>query len=267
MRAKEKTHHADAPGGVKKYRTYTEDFVESKDQEIRLPEGYVWIHKNPVYRIYAAALYGAARVFTFFYTRFWLHIRVVNRKVFRKCRHSGYFLYGNHTQPVGDAFAPVRYIFPKRAYTIMSPANLGIPVLGKILPGLGGLPIPDSVDGMKKFLEAVKSRIEEKKCIIIYPESHVWPWCSFVRPFPDTAFRYPVMYQVPAFCMTTTYQKRRFRKKPRITVYLDGPFYPHTELGMRGARSKLHDEVYACMQKRSKNSTYSYVKYVKEPDL
>ncbi len=256
-----------APGGVKKYRSYTEDFVESKNQDIRLPDDYVWVHKNPLYRCYMAVLYGAAQVFTFFYTRFSLHLRVVNRSVFKKCRDTGYFLYGNHTQPVGDAFAPIRYMFPKRMYTIMSPANLGIPLLGKILPGLGGLPIPDTVDGMKEFLDALKFYIDRKKCIVIYPESHVWPWCDFIRPFPDTSFRYPVMYDVPAFCMTVTYQKRRHGKKPRMTVYLDGPFYPQPELGMRQARKQLHDQIFACMQKRSKNSTYAYVRYEKESDL
>ncbi len=255
-----------APGGVRKYRTYTQDFVESRDQEIRLPKGYVWVRKNPLYRCYMTLLYGAAQVFAICYNRFYLHLKVVNRDAFRECRHTGYFLYGNHTQPVGDAFAPPRYMFPKRMYTIMSPANLGIPVLGKILPALGGLPIPDSVDGMKEFLEAIRYYIERKKCIVIYPESHVWPWCNFIRPFPDTSFRYPVMYHVPAYCMTITYQKRRHGKKPQATVYIDGPFWPDPKLGMRDARKKLHDQVFACMQKRSQNSTYAYVKYEKESE-
>ncbi len=257
----------DAPGSVRKYRSYTEDFVESKDQDIKLPEDYVWIHKNPFYRLYMAVLYATAQVFTFFYTRFYLHVRVVNRKAFKRCKDTGYFLYGNHTQPVGDAFTPIRLMLPKRMYTVMSPANLGIPMLGKILPGLGGLPIPESMDGMKKFLDALQTRIDEKTCIMIYPESHVWPWCDFIRPFPDTSFRFPVMYNVPAFCMTTTYQKRRHGKKPRATIYVDGPFYPHPELGVRKARKQLHDEIYTCMQKRSKNSTYAYIKYEKEPDV
>ncbi len=267
MEFRKKAHEQEAPGGVRKYRTYTDDFVDSKNQDFQLPDGYVWIHKNPVYRFLAAILYGAILVFIFFYTRLCLHLRIVNRQVFKQCRDTGYFLYGNHTQPVGDVFAPGRYIYPKRGCTIMSPANLGIPVLGKILPMLGGLPIPESLNGMKDFLTAVQYEIERKRCVIIYPESHVWPWCNFVRLYPDTSFRFPVMNQVPAFCMTTTYQKPRHGTKPRITVYLDGPFYPHPELGMKKARKQLHDEVYACMQKRSKNSTYAYIKYEKEEDL
>ncbi len=264
MKAVKEADDGSAPGGVKRYRAYTDDFVESKDQDKRLSEDYKWLHKNIFYRAGALIIYGLALLFAFFYTRIGLHIRVENRQVFQQCRDTGYFLYGNHTQPVGDAFAPTRYTFPRRIYMMMSPANLGIPVLGRILPILGGMPIPDTMDGMKEFLEAVRYRIEHKRGIVIYPEAHLWPWCNFVRPYPDTSFRYPVMYKVPAFCMTTTYQKRRFGKKPRITTYLDGPFYPHPELGMKEARKQLHDEIYECMQKRSQNSTYAYVKYEKE---
>ncbi len=255
-----------APGGVRTYRDYTDDFVESKNQDITLPDGYVWLHSNIFYRAASAILYGAGCVFSLFYTRFFLHVRVVNRQVLKKCRATGFFLYGNHTQPVGDAFAPVRYVFPKRINTIMSPSNLGIPVLGRFLPMLGGLPIPDSAGDMKKFMQAVQYRADHGRCIIVYPEAHVWPWCSFIRPYPDTAFSFPVMCHVPAFCMTTTYQQRRHGKRPRATVYLDGPFYPDSELSSKKARKQLHDEIYSCMQNRSKNSTYIYIRYERKHD-
>ncbi len=256
-----------APGGVQTYREYTDDFVETKNQNIELPKNYTWIHKNLFYRAASQLIYAAAGVFTFFYTRLYLHVKIVNREVLKECGDSGYFIYGNHTQPVGDAFCPVRYVSPRRLYTIMGTANLGIPFLGKILPIMGGLPIPESVEGMKEFLDAIRVRIEQKKCIAIYPEAHVWPWCDFIRPFPDTSFRFPVMCNVPAFCMTSTYQKRKHGKRPRLTVYIDGPFYPDPGLNMRQARKQLHDEIYECMQERSKNSTYEYIRYTREPGV
>ncbi len=267
MKENEKTSDSAAPGGTKFYRTYTDDFVESQHQDCSVPDGYTWLYEKKVCRMAAAVLYELAAVFTFFYTRMGLHIRVVNKKVLKKGKDTGYFLYGNHTQPTGDAFSPVRCVFPKRVYIVMGAANLGIPGLGKALPLLGGLVVPDSLSDMKEFIRALRCHMKQRHCIVVYPEAHVWPWCDFVRTFPDTSFRFPVMLKVPSFSMTTTYQKPRHGKKPRVTIYLDGPFFPDPELGQKEAQRKLRDDLFACMQNRSKNSTYAYVKYEKEPDL
>ncbi len=145
---------------------------------------------------------------------------------------------------------------------------------------------------MKKFLEAIRTRIGEKSCVILYPEAHVWPWYTGIRPFPDTSFRFPAEIPAPSFCMTTTYQRRkenpllrmihRLRRKeaakaegdrseadrerrvrPAITVYIDGPFYPEPGLHRKEQQKKLCEEIHACMERRSKNSTYEYVRYEK----
>ncbi len=268
MKQKSPISDTDAPGGTKTYREYTDDFVESQDQDMTLPDDYVWIHKNILYRAAVAFLYVFVIIFSLVYTKLCLHVKIVGRrKVVKSCRHSGCFLYGNHTQPMGDAFIPTLSFFPKRIYTVIGAANLGIPVLGKCLPILGGLPIPSSLHGMKQFVRAIQHHIEHRRCVVIYPEAHVWPYCTFVRPFPVTSFRYPVDMQVPSYCMTTTYQKRRHGDKPRITVYMDGPFWPRMDLGRRKAQETLHDEVYACMQERSRNSTYGYIRYIRETSV
>jgi arginine utilization protein RocB len=53
-------------------------------------------------------------------------------------------------------------------------------------------------------------------------------------------------------------------KTPKITVYIDGPFYPETDLRVRDAQKKLRDQIYETMKKRSENSTYERIKYVKK---
>ncbi len=263
---REEKTNTDAPGGVKYYRAETDDFVESNCQNAGLPKRYKWIHHNIIYRFCSTAFYSVSTIVVFLYTRLALHVTVKNKRVMRKWK-GGCFLYGNHTQPIGDAFSPARYAFPKRIYTVISTANLGIPVLGKFLPFLGGIVIPESSADMHEFVDAIGYHIHRKRCVVIYPEAHVWPWCTFVRPFPETSFCYPVRFSAPAFCMTTTYQKPRHSKKPRVVTYLDGPFYPDTSLKKKEAQKKLYDEIFACMQERSKNSNYAYVRYVRESDL
>lgn len=246
------------------YRSFTDDFIESKNQEYRLPENYSWIRESFLYRIVSVLVYMLGVIFAFFYCRFVLHVKIKNKTVFRQCGDTGFFLYGNHTQPLGDAFLPIRVLLPKRAYAVVSPANLGIPVLGIMLPALGALPLPESFQGMKKLNEAIRQRIEEGSCVLLYPEAHVWPWYTGIRPFPSVSFGFPVNQGVPSFSMTTTYQKRKHGKRPGITVYVDGPFYPDNSLPGKEQKNKLRDEIYRSMVLRSKKSTCQYILYEEE---
>ena len=85
-----------------------------------------------------------------------------------------------------------------------------------------------------------------------------------IRDFSDTSFAYPVKLNSPVFSATVTYTKRKLTSIPKVTVYIDGPFYPDTAMRTRDAQKKLRDEVYATMKKRSENSTYERIKYVKK---
>ena len=152
------------------YKTYNDDFVKSKNQDYKLPDDYKWIKNNIWYKLCSNVLYFIAYTFSFFYCTLFLHVKVKNRKVLKKYKKQGYFLYGNHTQAIGDVFIPTRVCKTKRIYTIASSANIGVAGIGKFLPMLGILPIPDNISKMKELLKAVKQRIVQKKCVVIYPE-------------------------------------------------------------------------------------------------
>lgn len=246
------------------YKTYNEDFVTSKNQKYTLPDDYVWASNNIFYQIGSKIIYGLAKIFSLIYCRWILQIKIVNTEILKKYQKQGYFLYGNHTQPFGDVWFPAEVCHSKRIYTIVSPSNLGVTGIGPFLPILGALPIPDSISKRKKFLDAVEQRIREKKCVVIYPEAHVWPYYTKIRPFDRTSFQFPVTCKVPAFCMTTTYYKRKFRKKPGIRIYVDGPFLPDETLSKKEAMQKLRDEIYETMVERSKNNEVEYIRYEEE---
>ncbi|MBO5459490.1 MAG: hypothetical protein J5981_04490 [Lachnospira sp.] len=246
---------------IRYYKTFSDDFVQSKNQEYKLSYNYKWVHTNPVYRCISSFIYVLALFISFFYCRFGLHVKIKNRKILRKFKDCGCFLFGNHTQPVGDVFIPAHVCKSKRIFTVISPANFGIPVIGKLLTMLGGLPIPNKLSQMREFLTAISQRIDEKRCVVVYPEAHVWPYYTGIRPFPETAFKFPVENNAVSFCMTATYQNRKFGKKPGITVYLDGPFYLDRALPKKAQQKKLHDDIYMCMRERSRNSTYEYIRY------
>ncbi|MCD7807245.1 MAG: 1-acyl-sn-glycerol-3-phosphate acyltransferase [Lachnospiraceae bacterium] len=247
--------------GVRYYKTFQDDFVESPDQNFALTDHYVWIRTGLTARIARSLLYAVGCLFGWIYGKLVLRLRIIREVDLKKFSDTGAVVYGNHTQPVGDVFIPALVCAPKRCYTVASPANLGIPVIGSLLPWMGALPVPDNRKKMKEFLSAVQQRLQEKNCVIVYPEQHVWPYCTFIRPFSATAFDYAVRNKVPAFCMTTTYQRRRFSKKPGITVYLDGPFYAEESLSFKEQKEMLRNQVYSCMCKRSEQNTCRYIEY------
>ncbi|MCD7756004.1 MAG: 1-acyl-sn-glycerol-3-phosphate acyltransferase [Firmicutes bacterium] len=246
---------------IQYYRTFQDDFVESANQSFALPEDYVWVRAGVGAKIARVVLYVTVYLLGAVYGKLVLHLKIVRNVNMKDFRRSGAVVYGNHTQPLGDVFLPLLACAPKWCYTVASPANLGIPVIGRLLPWLGALPIPQGFDRMKKFLSAVNQRVQEGHCVVVYPEQHVWPYCTQIRPYGATAFDYAVKNKVPAFCMTTTYQARRFSQKPKTTLYLDGPFYADAEQSQRVQKEQLRDQVYACMKQRSKMSTYQYIEY------
>ena len=189
--------------------------------------------------------------------------KIKNRAVLKK-QKSAYFLYANHTSAAADPFIPTFTAFPKRVYVVVHPANVSMPVLGKLTPYLGALPLGDDLAATRNFNDAVDKRISQDKAVCIYPEAHIWPYCTWVRDFSDASFRFPVKYHTPAYCFTNVYTKRRFFKTPRITTYVDGPFYPDMTLPPVQARRELRDRVYEAMQRRSRLSDYDGIVYVKE---
>lgn len=242
------------------YESYTEDVVTSVGQQYCLPEDYCWLKESRSYAVKSKIAYGAGLIFASIYCPLVLHVKVKGRKKLPK--DGSFYLYGNHTQPVGDAFIPAWVCRGKRLYVPVSPANLGIPVIGRLLPYLGGLPVPADKKQLKQFLQALKARTESGNAIVIYPEAHVWPYYTKIRPFDSSSFSYPVQWNCPVYSMTSTYQKRKMGETPRITVYVDGPFWPDPLLkSKKEQKENLREQVEHTMRERSRESTYEYYQY------
>ncbi len=171
------------------------------------------------------------------------------------------FIYGNHTQQVADALIPTFISMPKKAYVIVHPANVSMPLLGRLTPYMGALPLPDGLKAARNFNAAVKRSTELQKPVFIYPEAHIWPYYTGIRNFPSDSFSYPIKYGTPVFCFTNTYQKRKRGKGVRLVTYIDGPFYPKNELCGAAQRADLRTQVYNSMKSRAEMSTAVMIKY------
>ena len=230
-----------------------------------IDKNYTYIHKSFFKKL--TRLFWYRIVFfpiSVLYSKIKFRHKVINQSVIKPYKKGGYFLYGNHTQGTGDAFMVQRINKAKGKYVIVHPNNVSMPVLGKLTPSLGALPLPDDMGAYKNFIKAIETRIEQKKCVVIYPEAHIWPYYTGIRPFVDTSFQYPIKLGVPTFCFTNTYQKRRFSKKPKVVTYVDGPFFPKEELSLKEQRMDLRNQVYERMCQRAKNSSVCVIQYIKK---
>lgn len=254
------------------YTSEEDDPIKTDEQEkkieVGLPEGYEFIPKNPFVKMYSAVLFRIFKLFGQYYERGYWKAKFYGREKLKAARGKGYVIYANHTNPFHDVFGPA-LAADRRIFTIISPVNLKIPGIGKVLPYIGGLPLGKTTDEKKAFNDAVDKRLAQKKVLVIYPEAHVWPYYTGVRKFPagDRSFKYAVRNNLPIFTMTTTYHKRKNKKKgdlPRMDIYVDGPFWPDPKLSEDKNRAKLAEEAYNSLMKNSKNSTYDYFEYKKK---
>ena len=245
------------------FNSYDDDVIKSSNQDYKLKDNYKWVHSNIIYIFFSYIVYYFVLLFSLIYTKLFLHVKIKNKKILKK--QKGYFLYCNHTQVLGDVLDPFIITFPKHPFIICSPSNLGIKVIGKILPISGALPIPSKIHDLNRFKEAVK-HYNKRKPIIIYPEAHLWPWYTKIREFNYSPFHFPVENNSKVFVATTTYKKRKYMKKPAITIYIDGPFEVNNNLSKKENIKKIHDEVYNIMVNRSKLSNYEYIKYIKKDE-
>ena len=142
---------------IRYYDSYTDDFVKTRNQDYELKENYKWIHNNIFYKIFSYILYYIFILFSLLYIKIVYRVSYKNRKVLKG--YKSYFMFSNHTLPFGDAIIPLITNFPNRPYYVADKANLGIPILGKLLPMLGILPIPNTVHKMQSFVDSVNYHI------------------------------------------------------------------------------------------------------------
>ena len=246
------------------YSTFECDMVQNPGQDYSLPEDYTWLREGPAAERKYRSYFLLYRLMANFYCRFVERIHVRNTEVFKSIsKGSGAFVYGNHTLTVGDAFSPALANRRRRLWIVCSPANFGLPLIGKCLDWMGALPMGHGREAMGALNDAVTRRCKEGGIITLYPEAHLWPYCSFIRPFHDAAFHYPVALDAPVFSATTVFTRRRLGSKPRITIYYDGPFLPDRQLPYRERRQRLADQVRAAMLERSRLSECNWIEYTK----
>lgn len=242
-----------------------DEFSTAKITPRTIDEHYPYVHKS---KIWNAGCYLCQNILSiplkYGYAKIKFHLTYIGKENIKPYQKQGYFLYGNHTQAFADTFISSNAIYPKRNFFIVNPENVSMKGLGNFVQLLGAIPIPNHKKGMKPFLAAIQDKIKRGYSVTIFPEAHIWPYYTKIRPFSSVSFGYPVEENVPCFCITNTYQARgRKNDKVKIVSYIDGPFYPDNRLSKAERKKKLRDTIYECMVKRSQNSNQQMIEYRK----
>ena len=240
-----------------------DEFSTAKIEAKKIDKNYKYEHSF----LWEACSYLLQNIFSMpikiGYSKIKFRLKYIGREKLKKYKNTGYFIYANHTHPFADTFIPSVANYPKRNFLIVNPANVSIKYAGHIIEMLGAIPTPDDKTAAKNFLQTIEKRIKQKYSVTIYPEAHIWPYYTKIRPFKDVSFKYPVELNVPVFSLTNTYQSYG-KNKIKIVSYIDGPFFAKNELNKKEKQKDLRNIVYETMQERSKNSNVEYIKYVKQ---
>jgi hypothetical protein len=230
-----------------------------------IDETYVYAHTNPLWQICRFIVYRIIMTpVAYVYLKIKFHAEFVNREVLKQSEGKSIFLFGNHTQIPGDGYIPTTLVFPKNCSVIVNADNVSLPGTLTFMKMVGAVPLPNKISGMRNYMNYLTTLSKNNSCIAVFPEAHIWPYYTGIRPFPDDSFRYPAMYGLDTYCFTTTYQQRGRGSSANMKIFVDGPFSVNPELPRKEGIRDLRDRVYTAMCARSRNSTYEHIIYRKQ---
>ena len=242
-----------------------DDFAGTDINTAELPDDYRYFPKTAIRRSFAGGLNFAVSPIILLLQQTVYGEKIVGRKKLKGYRKDGFYLYGNHTRSMGDAYCPNLLAFPKKAYIVASADTFSIKGIRRFVEDLGGIALPNNPKCFKNYSQAMKTHAEKGHIIALYPEAHIWPQYTGIRPFKASALHYPAESGKPVFTFTTTWQKRKLLPGARTVVYVDGPFMPDMDLPMDKRKEALRNAAYEAMTERAKNSNYEKIHYVYRP--
>ena len=229
----------------------------------KIDASYRYHRTNP---LWLAASFFLHRIIApplaFLYTKIKFSERFVGKRALRKHKRDGYMIFMNHTLLGMDALTPNLAAFPKKTFIIVHPDNVSLPVIGRITPFLGALPLPSDLKSTRNFTDKIGTVLKSRGVVAVYPEARTWPYYTKIRDFPSTSFTFAVKFDSPVYALTRTFSRGLFGRV-KSTVFVDGPFYPDKSIPPREAKEKLCAEVKAKMKERAALSSVEVIEYKK----
>lgn len=257
--------------GTKKYYTdeLNDDFSDIPVARRDVSENYEYFFRRFWPRVGSWLLGNLIAIpFLYVFAKIKYDFRIIGRQNIKKIK-GPYILYSNHSAQF-DAVIPTTVInrYRKRTYMVSDPAAVSIPYVRHINKALGALPLPNTYKGKISYLKAVEEVLKKGCCLAIYPEAHIWPYYTKIRPFGSDSFHYPVRFNVPMVPMVITYRKPRgiFKayKKPRMIINIGEAIKADDSLSFQENKERLRNLTYGFMTRYAHQddnvALYEYIK-------
>ena len=134
-----------------------------------------------------------------------------------------------------------RMWFPARAIQFSSKdANL--------IKNVGGIPVPETISGIREFNKAFDTLHSKNKWIHFFPEAFRWDYFQPIRPFLKGAFTMAIKYDIPILPLAFSYReptgiyKLMKIKHPLITLSIGTPVFPDKNLSKKENVTKMRNE-------------------------
>lgn len=199
--------------------------------EKNIDENYKFISANPVFRFFSTIFKAIAIPLLYILCKVLFDLKIEGRENLKDLRKKGYVTVCNHVNFLDCGMIACATRRVDTVFTVLK-SNFGIPVVRKIIKGLGATPIPTSPRAFSAFSKAVGEHLESGHVVHFYPEGILYPYYNGVRKFRRGAFAAAVNSNVPVVPLVISYRKvtgieSLFKKKPFATITVLKPIYPN----------------------------------------
>lgn len=126
-----------------------------------------------------------------------------------------------------------------------------------MIHSMGGVPVAESIAGMRKFDEAFDKFHERKDWIHVFPEEVRWDYYPYLRPFRKGAFTMAYKYDIPVLPLVITFRERKglyrlfgSKDQPLMTISILEPVFPDKEARRKEEVNRLREQAHQEMVER-----------------
>ena len=230
--------------------------IKHETRKVKFDDSYDYKPRNIFFRMWAAFFRFLAILVFNPYMVLSRDMRSYGNENRNKLKGKGFVMTCNHVSVFDDlSIGTNLFCWRKIYYTTLS-RNIKRPMIGFFLRSLGGIPIPNTISGMKKFNEDISEILKENKPVIFNPEGSLWPNYREVRPFKRGAFVTAVKNDVPVLPIVVLFKRKKKRNgkfKYKLIFAMCEPVYADKSLPDEKSQSeKMMKQVYETTKRVAK---------------
>jgi 1-acyl-sn-glycerol-3-phosphate acyltransferase len=184
------------------------------------------------------------------YVTFLLGVRFRHRKYLRDIK-GGAVLVSNHVHTLDSAMNGVA-AFPKKPIFTGLKANFRLPLAGFLVNILGTVPVPETRSESRVFLNELTRHARSGRFVHFFPEGHLIPYDTELRPFKKGAFQVAEEADVPIVPIGIAFKEKTsifpLLAKQKVVLSVGKPIYPDSFRLKREQIAYLQDASFGAMQ-------------------